>query len=87
MELDHLEKLQIICKPQEPIEWVSSLVVVEKTGKLRVCIDLAHLNKVLKRSHYLLPVIEEIPLELANVKVFSEADLKDCVQHIQVDDE
>lgn len=52
----------MICKVHKPTDWVSSLVVVEKpNGKLRVCIDPAHLNKALKRLHYQLPVIEEIP--------------------------
>ena len=55
-ELDRLEELQIIRKVQEPTDWVSSLVIVEKpNGKLRVCIDPAHLNKALKRSHYDIP--------------------------------
>ena len=57
---------------------MSSLVVTEKpNGKLRVCIDPQHLNKALKRSHYPLPVIDDILPELTDVKVFSKADLKD----------
>lgn len=72
---------------QEPTDWVSSLLVEEKpNGKLRVCIDPAHLSKALKRPHYPLPVIEEILPELANVKVFSKADLKDGFLHIELDD-
>ena len=40
-----------------------SLVVTEKpNAKLRVCIDPQHLNRALKRSHYPLPVIEDILL-------------------------
>ena len=60
-ELTHLEKASVIIKEEEPTDWVSSLVVTEKlNGKLRVCIDPQHLNKALKRSHYPLPVIEDI---------------------------
>ena len=67
-----------IIKEEEPTDWVSGLVVTEKpNGKLRVCIDPQHLHKALKRSHYPLPVIEDILPELTNVKVFSKADLKD----------
>ena len=67
---------------------MSSLVVTEKpNGKLRVCIDPQHLNKALKRSHYPLPVIEDILPELTNVKVFSKADLKDGFLQIQLDEE
>ena len=87
-ELDRLEGLQMIRKVKEPTEWVSSLVVVEKPkGKLRICIDPVHLNKALKRSHYPLPVIEDVLPELSNVKVFSKADLKDGFLHIELDDE
>lgn len=76
-EPDRLVGLQMIRKVEGPTEWVSSLVVVEKpNGKLRVCIDPVHLNQALKRSHYPLPVIEDVLPDLADVKVFSKADLK-----------
>jgi len=78
----------VIKKEEEPTDWVSSLVVTEKpNGKLRVCIDPQHLNKALKRSHYSVPVIEDILPELADVKVFSKADLKDGFLQIQLDQE
>ena len=65
-----------------------SPVVTEKpNAKLRVCIDPQHLNRALKRSHYPLPVIENILPELNNVKVFSKEDLKDGFLQIQLDEE
>ena len=87
-ELTRLEKASVIIKEEEPTDWVSSLVVAEKpNGKLRVCIDPQHLNKALKRSHYPLPVIEDILPELTNVKVVSKVDLKNGLLHIQLDKE
>ena len=87
-ELACLEKANVIKREEEPTDWVSSLVVTEKpNGKLRVCIDPQHLNKALKRSHYPLPVIEDILPELADVKVFSKADIKDGFLQIQLDQE
>ena len=81
-----LEKASVIKKEEEPRDWVSSLAVTEKpNGKLRVCIDPQHLNKALKISQYPLPVIEDILPELADVKVFSKADLKDGFLQIQLD--
>ena len=78
----------MIKREEEPTDWVSSLVVTEKpNGKLRVCIDLQCLNTALKRSHYPLPVIEDILPELADVKVFSKADLKDGFLQIQLDED
>ena len=87
-ELACLEKANVIKREEEPTDWVSSLVVTEKpNGKLRVCIDPQHLNKALKRSHYPLPVIEDILPELDDVKVFSKADIKDGFLQIQLDQE
>ena len=87
-ELTRLEKESVIVRQEEPTDWVSNLVVTEKlNGKLRVCIDPKHLNKALKRSHYPLPVIEDILPELTDVKVFSKADLKDGFLQIQLDEE
>ena len=84
-ELTRLERVNVIEREEEPTDWVSSLVVTEKrNGKLRVCIDPQHLNTALKRSHYPLPVIEDILPELADVKVFSKADLKDGFLQIQL---
>ena len=57
--LDQLEKETIIAKVNEPTDWVSSLVIVEKKDKsLRLCIDPKDLNKNIKRSHYPLPTFE-----------------------------
>ena len=52
---------------------------------MRLCIDPVHLNKALKRSHYPLPEIEDVLPELAHVKVFSKADLKDGFLYIELD--
>ena len=87
-EVTRLEKASVIIKEEETTDWVSSVVVTEKpNGKLRVCIEPQNLNKALKRSHYPLPVIEDILPELTNVKVFSKEDLQDGFFHIQLDEE
>lgn len=87
-ELTRLEKEHVIIKEEEPTDWVSNLVVTEKpNGKLYVYIDSQHLNRALKRSHYPLPVTEDIIPELTVARVFSKADLKDCFLQIQLDEE
>ena len=51
-ELDRMEKMNAIVKVDEPTEWVSSLVIVEKkNGKLRICLDPRSLNKAIMREH------------------------------------
>jgi len=50
-ELDRMENLEVIEKIDEPTEWVSSLVIVEKkNGKHRVCLDPRDLNRAIKRE-------------------------------------
>ena len=85
---DRLKGMEMIRKVKEPTDWVSSLAVFEKRhGKLRICIESVLLNKALKRSHYPLPVIEDVLPELADVKVFSKANLKHGFLHIELDNE
>ena len=47
--IDEMEKQGIIVKETQPTEWISSLVAVQKPGKLRVCIDPCDLNRAIKR--------------------------------------
>lgn len=64
---------------------MSSPAVVEKTdGRVRVCIDPLHLNKALKRSHYPLPVIDEILPELSEAKLFTKIDFKDGFLQVEL---
>ena len=64
------------------------MVVVKKpNGSLHICIDPKDLNKVLKRSHYQLPTIEDILPDLSRAKVFSTFDVKNSFWHIELDDQ
>ena len=56
-ELQDMQKKGVIASVEEPTEWVSSLVVVEKreSGKLRICLDPRDLNRAIRREHYPLP--------------------------------
>ena len=46
-ELDKLVGEEILTPVTEPTKWVSSLVLVNKPNKLRICIDPQDLNKAL----------------------------------------
>lgn len=74
-ELARMEKLGVIKKIDEPTEWVSSLVVVQKkTGALRTCLDPRDLNKAIRRAHFKLPTREEIMAQFAGATWFSKLD-------------
>ena len=46
--LDDLERRDIITKVEEPVDWVSNLVIVEKANNtLRLCLDPPDLNQAI----------------------------------------
>ena len=78
----------VLKKVDEPTDWVSNLVVVEKKdGSLRLCLDPKDLNRAIRREHYTIPTLQEIVTEFAGSTVFSTLDLKDGYWQIQLDEE
>ena len=78
-------KSGVLCKVDQPTDWVNNLVVVEKhNGSLRLCLGPKDLNKAIKREHH---KIQEISSELTDKKVFSTLDLKDGYWQIELDQE
>ena len=82
-----LEKRGIIKKVAAPTEWISSMVLVAKPGKKRICLEPRDLNKTLKRPKYQMPILEEILPQLAKAKVFLTLDAKDGFDQIGLDKE
>lgn len=75
--LDAMENEKIITPISTPTDWVSSMVVVEKKdGSLRICLDPKDLNASIKRSHYQIPVLDEVTSQLNGAKIFSTFDAK-----------
>ncbi|GFX07565.1 uncharacterized protein K02A2.6 [Trichonephila clavipes] len=87
--LDKLEKEEIKSKVK-PIDWVQSLVIVEKpNGNLRLCLDPRDLNKVIKREHYQIPctdIISKLEGKEREREIFSVVDLKDGFWHVPLDE-
>ena len=70
-----MEKIGVIRKIDEPIEWVNSMVMVEKpSGGLRICLDPRDLNKAIKKEYYQLPTFEETASRLSGAKLFTKLD-------------
>ena len=86
-KLDRLEAMGVISRVNDPTDWVSSLVITQKrNGSIRVCVDPKPLNKALKRSHYPLPVTEDILPQLAKARVFSVCDVRNGFWHIPLNE-
>ena len=83
-----MKQLGIIEEIDEPTEWVSSLVIVEKAdGRLRVCLDPSDLNKVIKREHHPMPTADAVMPEMSKAKHFSKLDASNGYWQIKVDEE
>jgi hypothetical protein len=83
-EVDRMVNLGVIAKQDEPTDWVSSIVVVRKPGKLRICLDPKDLNRAIKREHYHLQTIDEIIERLPKACVFSRFDATHGFWYIQL---
>ena len=50
-----------MCKVERPTDWVNQMSVVKKkSGAIRNCVDPRPLNLVLKREHFMLPVLDDV---------------------------
>lgn len=86
--LDTYEKNGIIKKRDEPTDWVSSLLCVEKKdGSLRACLDPRDLNRAIKREHYVIPTFEDVSAKLCGKRVYSVIDMKDGFWQVRLDEE
>ena len=88
LELQRMQRLDIIGPVNEPTEWVNPLIIVQKpNGKLRICLDPKHLNQAIKRQHYKLPTAEELFSEMHYAKFFTKLDASSGYWQIKVDEE
>ena len=87
-ELNRMVKMEIITPIEEPTDWVSSLVIVEKpSGQLRIGLDSQHLSQAIKRPNFVMPTAEEILAQFSNAKFFTKLDTSIAYWQIPVDDE
>ena len=70
-----MENMGVISKVEEPTPWCAGIVVVpKKTGQVRICVDLRHLNSSVLREVHAIPRIDKSLAQLAGATVFSKAD-------------
>ena len=85
-EIERLVNKGVITKVVEPTDWISSMVVVRKPNKLRVCLDPKDLNKAIKRSKYMMPTIDDILPKVSKGKVFTVLDAKDGFWQVKLEE-
>ena len=79
-------KTDTIVKRDEPTDWVSSLLLVEKpNGKIRLCLDPTDLNRAIKLEHYAISTSEDVIVKLHGTKIFTIIDMKYAFWQIKLD--
>ena len=94
-ELKKMEKEEVIREIKKPTKFCSAMVVVPKQSKdpqskdvrVRICVDLKHVNKNVKRERYILPTIEDITSKLSEAQVFSTLDAASGCYQVSLDEE
>ena len=72
----------------EPTRWCAATVVVPKgNGKVRICVDLTHLNRSVLRERHPLPAVEQSLVQLAGAVVFTTLDANSGFCQIPLDRE
>ena len=70
-----MEQQGVICKVTQPTDWCSGTVVVPNpNGRVRICVDLTHLNKAVKREIHPMSSVDERLVKLGQASVFSKLD-------------
>ena len=86
--LDDIERRDIITNVEEPVDWVSNLVIVEKANNtLKLCLDPPDLNQAIEREDFKPPSFETISKTLNGCKVFSVVDMSNYYWHQKVTEE
>ncbi len=75
-ELKRMKDMGVISKVTQPTPWCAGIVVVPKAkGTIRLCVDLTHLNKWVRRERHILPAVDQTLAMLAGAKVFTKLEI------------
>ncbi|XP_041351158.1 uncharacterized protein K02A2.6-like [Gigantopelta aegis] len=68
-KLKEMQKGGHILPVTTPNDWISSMVVVLKKNRVKMCLDPKDLNKAIRREHYPIPTVEDVA-SFPKAKVF-----------------
>ena len=87
-ELRRMERAGIIKKITEPTPWCAPMVAApKKPDKVRICIDLKQLNKVVQRERYIIPAISQVLAKLTGSVCFTKLDASGGYWQLELDEE
>ena len=74
-ELKRMESMGVILKIKDPTPWCAGMVVVmKKTGSVRLCVDRKPLNENILCEVHPIPRVDEALAQLAGATVFTKLD-------------
>ena len=71
-KLKKMEKEGHLAKVTQPTDWINSMVVSSRGGKIRICLDPGDLKKAVKREHYPIRTVKEISAKIPDAKVLTQ---------------
>ena len=81
-------KLGVISPVKEPTAWCAGMVVVPKRDqRVRICVDLTHLNKCVRRERHPIPAVKQSLAQLAGAQMFTTLDANSGFWQIPLDRE
>ena len=87
-ELDRMESIGVISRVEEPTQWCAAMVAIpKKNGKLRICVDLKHLNEAVLKEVHPLPKVDETLAQLSGATIFSTLDANSGFWQIPLSEE
>jgi len=90
-ELESLQEQNIIAPVTEPTDWCAPIVVTPKkhTDSIRMCVDLSHLNRFVRRERYqsCSPAEAVADMAASNARYFTVLDAKKGYHQCPLDEE
>lgn len=85
-EIDRMLELRVIELAPPNCSWSSPVAMVEREGKVRLCLDSRKLNGVTVKDAYPLPKIDGILSRLPKARYISSLDLKHAFWQIELEE-
>ena len=86
--LNQMEAQGVISKVRQPTPWCAGMVVViKKSGGVRICVDLKPLNKCVLRERHPLPRVDDTLSQLTGATTFSKLDANSGFWQIPLSEE
>lgn len=84
--LDKYEAEGYITSASDPTDWISNMVTVRRSEKLRIWLQLYYLSCALKLSHHIMPTLVNVLYKLPNAKVSTLVYVRDAFLQCKLDE-